>query len=190
MGVKVMKELNPMLAVIAVVVSTFTGSATAVLFDFDELPWAGGPAVIENYMEEVYGSDITVTHGIVGNGILNGPLGPDHYIQAGPSWGTHWLSFGFNEVPITAVSFDWATEIDAFHAFADHTLFFSRQCGAWSSGNSGTIYFQSPVTTLKFTDSCLGEIEVDNLIVTPVPEPATVFLLGLGGLALLYKRRK
>ena len=204
-----MEKVNLMLAVVAVVVSVFASNANAVLFDFDGAPYLGGLPVgslagaVEDYMEQIYGSDITVEagnpiSGIVGNGLFNGPLGldeagndDDHYIQAGPSCDSHWFSFSFNEVPIIAVSFDWGARIDAFHAYADGEMVFSSVAwDFWTSGNSGTIYFDSPVTVLKFTDSFIGEIEVDNLCVTSIPEPATVCLLGLSGLILLGKRKR
>lgn len=171
-----------------------------VKFDFDGAPYRGGAAEIEAYMEGLYPSyDITVVGGIVGNGCFGGPLGQDegkdhdHYIQAGPSCGTYWFSFSFG-IPITSVSFDWGVRFNAFHAFADDVEIFSSDGWKfWTWGNSGIINLlevnPNGVTTLRFSDSFLGEIEVDNLVVTPTPEPATVALLGLGGLVLVRKRR-
>ncbi len=180
------------LVVVAMLLVYGTASATPVMFDFDDvgLPYISGAAKIEAYMEKLYGSDITVTGGIVGNGIIPGPLGDDHYLQAGPAFGTTWFSFSFNEVPIIAASFDWAVELNSFHAYADGEEFFSRGWGIWSSGNTGTIHFGSPVTTLRFSDSNIWEIEVDNLVITPVPEPATAFLLGAGAALMALTSRK
>lgn len=183
------------LASLLVAALLFVQNAAAVpvevKFDFDDdgLPYLGLPAEIETYMEGLYGSDITVNGGIVGNGLFNGPLGPDHYIQAGPTCGTSCFSFSFNSEPITSASFEWAAVFSKFHAYADDAEIFNQGWSCWNSGSSGTIYFDSPVTTLEFTGSCLGEIEVDNLIVSPAPEPATIVLLLLGGLLLRrYKK--
>jgi hypothetical protein len=75
---------------------------------------------------------------------------------------------------------------DAFHAYADGVEFFSDLTGVgignWKSGTTATYSFLTPVTTLKFTDSGRGEVEVDTLVVAPapVPEPGTLLLLGFG----------
>jgi len=206
-----MKKFNLMLAIVALALFTFANNARAVLFDFDGAPYLGGLPVgslagaVEDYMEQIYGSAVTIDGdnlfaGIVGNGCFNGPLGQDegkpfdHYIQAGPSLGIHWVSFTFEEVPISSVSFDWGIALNAFHAYADGVeIFSSPGWRFWSRGSSGTIHFDSPVTTLRFSDSWIGEIEVDNLIVSPVshsPEPATIVLLGLGSLILLRRKRR
>ena len=179
------------------VVRDAVATTQEVTFDFDGAPYMGGAVEIEAYMEDIYGSDITVTGGIVGNGFFNGPLHDypgDHYIQAGPGLGTYEFSFLFIDEPIISVSFDWAVRLNAFHAYADDDVepFFSSP-GGWDfwTSDSFEISFGSPVSTLRFTDSHIGEIEVDNLVVTTsVPEPATISLFGLGitALALLRKR--
>lgn len=193
-----MKNTTHILLLAIIALAVFSGNAMAALvkFDFNALPYLGGPTVIENYMENIYGSDITVTHGIVGDGVIPGVLGPDHYIQTFPLLGSRWFSFSFNEVPITSVSFDWDIEASAFYAYADDAEIFRHKFGLWSSGTTETFLFDTPVTTLKFRGSRIGlEIQIDNLTVTPlnavepIPEPATVAMLGLGALVLLRKRK-
>ena len=56
-----------------------------------------------------------------------------------------------------------------------------------------TLYcFDDAIRSLRFMDnSPLGEVaEMDNLMITGVPEPSTIILLGFGGLALIKNRRK
>lgn len=183
-----MKKLLVFLCAMSLVFGV-AGTASAVLFDFDALNAGNGASAIEVYMEGVYGSDITVTNARVGDGWIPEPLGPDPYIyDAG--FGEHWFEISFNDVPITSVSFDWGLEVDAFHAYADGIEFFTQNYKLWTSGTSGLITFALPVTTLLFTNSLFGEIEVDNLNVTPVPEPATMLLLGTGLIGLAGLGRK
>lgn len=155
-------------------------AAGVVVFDFEDAPCYGRAAEIETYMEDIYGSDITVTGARVETWFFSGPLGDDKYIYASPWLGKSCLSISFNDVPITSVSFDLGMIFSPFYAFAEDEEILSEGWHCWASDNSGTIYFDSPVTTLQFRDSCIGIIELDNLVVTPVPEPATFLLLGLG----------
>lgn len=194
-----LRRTNLTVAIVTVVLCAFIGKATAdiVCFDFDELSSYSDPAAIEAYMESVYGSDIKVKHAIVDDDA--GLLGPDSFIQNKHSSGKQWFSISFKELPITAVSFDWAVEEDTFQALASFVSdddgdeefidIFSENWKWRGSGNSGTIYFDSPVKTLKFNGSLGGKIQIDNLCVSHLPEPATVCLLGLGGLVFLRKRK-
>ncbi len=197
--VRSMKKLGFLTSLLVAVLLVQNACAASVLFDFDDddLPWWSGAAAIENYMEGLYGSDITVVGGRVGNGIIPGPLHDfpgDHYIQTELGCGPHSFSLSFNELPVVAVSFDWGVRMGSFHAYADddeEEFFSSEGWDWWASGSSGTIFFETPVTTLKFTGSCfLGEIEIDNLVVTRVPEPATILLLGIGGVLLTVTRKR
>lgn len=158
--------------------------ATPVLFDFEDAPLFGNAPRIEHYMEDVYASDITVVGGRVAGHIIpkfiSASLGDNHFVQNLPCWRKSSFSFSFNDKPITSVSFDWAATLSSFHAYADGVEFFSTRWHCWESGNSGTIFFNSPITTLNFRNSCFGQIQLDNLMITPVPEPATLLLLGLG----------
>lgn len=194
-----MKKLGFLTSLLIAALLVQNASAVAVLFDFDDdnLPWWSGAAAIESYMEGVSGSDITVVGGRVGNGIIPGPLHDypgDHYIQTGLACGQHWFSLSFNELPIIAVSFDWGVRMGTFRAYADddEEPFFSNEGWHWwTSGSSGTISFESPVNSLKFTGSCfLGEVEIDNLVVSHTPEPATISLLGIGGALLTLTRKR
>ena len=175
---------------VSVLLFVDSAAATIVLFDFEDVPYCSDAGVIETYMEDIYGSDITVTGARAKTCFLSGPLGDDKYIYASPWLGESCLSISFNEEPISSVSFDLGMIISSFTAFADGQEILTESLHCWSSDNSGTIYFDSPVTTLQFTDSCIGIIELDNLMVTPVPEPVTLLLLGLGGLFLRKKKRK
>lgn len=176
---------NGVWIILAVSVLLFAGNAKAtIVFDFEDVPNYSGPEVIETYMEGIYGSDITVTDARAKTHFFSGPLGNDKYIFSSPWLGRSRLSISFDEVPIISVSFDLGMIISSFSAFADGEEFFSEGWHCWYSDNSGTIHFDSPVTTLEFKDSCLGVVELDNLTVTPVPEPAGLLLLGLGCLVL------
>jgi hypothetical protein len=166
--------------------------ATTVLFNFNSAPSPGGVSAIETYMEGIYGSDITVS-GSTAVQIVEKSAG-ERCIRS-PMLATN-VSFSFNNVSITSVSFDWSARlipeapplIVHYNVYADDVMFFGNEYG---SGNSGTIFFATPVKTLRFSFGGFGNAnaEIDNLTVTPVPEPATAALLALGALITFAKRK-
>lgn len=168
---------------------TAAGNVRAALFDFDALPYLAGPAAIENYMEGIYASDITVVNAIVGNGVIPGPLGPDHYLQSNLSLGVDWFEIHFIEVPITSVSFNWGATLNQFVAEANGTVILDTSYMGYSSGDFSTD-FQDPVTVLRFHDHFIGEVEIDDLEVTSIPIPGTVWLLGSCVLGFIAMRRR
>lgn len=177
-------------------------SAMPVWFDFEDVQDPGDAEQIEAYMENIYGSDITVADCILGDGITACGCGLDLYLQ--PADPTQSFSISFEQVPITAVSFDYIAAPGTLLLYADGVEVFI-QAYACDAGNSGNIHFDTPVTTLTF-DSSFSVPVIDNLIVNNLletyqvrdnygetaphaPEPATVLLLGIGG-AILLKTRK
>jgi len=163
-------------------------------FNFNSAPYPGGAGDIETYMEDVYGSDITVSGSMIKT-IEKG--GGERCVGSSVSLlGTEFF-FSFDSVPITSVSFDWSAQPTIgtpfgvnYYVYADNVMFFSRECPSWESGSSGTTIFEAPVTTLRFSFAGYGNAEVDNLAVVSVPEPTTILLLGTGGLMALGRRRK
>ena len=188
------------------------GTAKALIsFDFNSPNlnlFPGQAANIEEYMEGLYPSNITVRHAIVGDGIPHGPLHDeglgDFYIQNAPGV-VNWFSITF-DIPITYAEFDWGMISDEFNAYfstsssdifnssdpagSGFTLFFHEN---FTLSNKGTTSktFGAPVYTLAFRDSLAGEIEIDNLKVKTVPEPCTLILVVSGLIGLVgYGRFK
>lgn len=102
--------------------------------------------------------------------------------------GEDWFEIAFNDVPIIAASFGWGSTVNNFVARADGVEIFNSGYVAYSSGTF-SIEFDAPVQTLRFHDSGLGEVEIDNLDVTAVPIPGAALLLG-SGILLLGLRKK
>jgi hypothetical protein len=60
--------------------------------------------------------------------------------------------------------------------------------GFGAMGDIVQITFQ--VTPLGISDFSAGFTGLSNITMTPIPEPATVALLGIGGMAALIRRKK
>ena len=57
-----------------------------------------------------------------------------------------------------------------------------------AAGQAATIWFE--ISSPNTGETAFSTMGVDNIVITEVPEPATMSLLGLGGLALIRRRRK
>ena len=176
------------------------GIADIVTFNFDALDPGAGATSIGNYMTGIYGAPVTVSAigapEAEGLGLLWNYIG-DRYIESEPGGlGNplpHVIDITFS-TPITSVSFDWGSQLDAFNAYADGTLFFNHSVTGLfgETDHLDTWAFAAPVTNLRFTDSGTGEVGIDNLVVdkaAAVPEPSALILLGCGLIGIGVFRR-
>jgi len=192
--VKEMKKIFALLCAITLVL-TVAGTANAILFDFEDLDPGAGATEVSTYMTDIMNSygfagSVFATAPEVANGIA--PLGTDNFIQNMAPSEVHEFSFYF-EHPLSSVSFDWGVESDPFVFTADGVEVFSEPYHLWESDNIEIVfadYGLGPVSLLGFHDGYGGEIAMDNLEVTPTPEPATLLLLGSGLMSFAGVGRK
>jgi hypothetical protein len=93
---------------------------------------------------------------------------------------------GWMEITVDASDgVPWGAALDSFAALT-HVSF--QLWSGWSddSGASGNYKVNTDGETVWPTGPLAGSVDLDNIYYTP--EPATIALLGLGGLALLRKR--
>ena len=108
-----------------------------------------------------------------------------------------WNTFSF-DFDVVEASFLYGGNIGSFIVEAldidDNLLdsFYQADTMDASIGETTLYCFDNAIRSLRFMDnSPIGEVaEMDNLVITGVPEPSTIILLGLGGLALIKNRRK
>lgn len=72
---------------------------------------------------------------------------------------------------------------------------YTYDTGAWSysgpgGSGSGTGTSNLALSTLDIRNNFGGDINVDNIVVSIVPEPASAVMFGLGGVLMIFRRRR
>ena len=201
------------LLLLVVCVFAFVGTAHAMttLFTFENV---GSTANLGTYMTNLFGQTVNPDGAIW---YENSALFNSDVLYA-PAAGSMFLDFdtanaSASTFEITSTSFTWGvydatTGIDFGMDVYDDAItgwrnnVFTRDNADYTIGSSGNINFNSAwqVTQLRFHDSGLYDVGVDNLSIvdnrpqpgqgSPVPEPASMMLLGMGILGLVGLKRK
>jgi hypothetical protein len=193
------------------------------MFDFNSLDsWIHsnwGEDTIENYMESIYGSEITLRSGArtlknkpesvgppmyLGNSdlMVMHPTPKDTYLINRWDDGYDRITVEFLEDPVWAIEFDWQIfpvtqgKADLTVKADGVTVFYFNNSANLQNGAMGheSITFSSPVRKLEFIDWRTAPIGIDNLFVSrqqiaPEPSASALFLLGGAGLAFARRRR-
>ncbi len=186
------------MAVLLAVTAWGEARAELVTFDFNSLGLFARDSAVSDYMTDVYGSTIT-TDGVRASNDRSDPGGDTNMFIA-----TSFQIFDrgdfiilFEELPIIGAQFEGhiidATIGDDFSFIAyngdTEILSFSRNDGV-EIFDSGWIEFSEPVNRIVVSDSGRKDVGIDDFVVQPVPEPATVLLFVVGASAFLCRRRR
>lgn len=186
-----------MLCVTSLMVATSAATAQTVTFDFDALGRFDGSRNISTYMTDLYGTSITVDGA---RAATDANDAADRFIATS----LQLLNRGdfeilFDETPIVGLQFEGyvldATPGDDFtlRAFNDDSLLLMVEVVARDNGEEvfQTEWFALPAAANRLVVSDTGrkDVGIDNLVVQPVPEPATVALMLVGAGAVYLRRR-
>ncbi len=211
-----MARISKLLAIATGVSLTASSALAGVVFDFNG---QAGSFNLSPYMTGVYGSQVTQTGGFGDNNTIINPNpgviwngNPTDYLRLGnpltPPFDKD-FEISFDQVPITGLQvrgyvFDESRGPVDFQIFAYDSTYGNRENPNPSAlvlhqvyntlGNGveipvGPFVFSRNVSLIVISDMGRFDVGIDDLDVTPVPEPAAGALL-LAGLGLAAFRRR
>jgi len=178
-------------------VAASAATAQTVSFDFDALGRFDGSRNISDYMTDLYGTSITVAGA---RATTDATDATDRFIATSLQlFNRGDFEILFDEMPIVGLQFEGyvldATPGDDFtlRAFNDDTLLLIVEVVARDNGEEvfQTEWFDLPsaANRLVVSDTGRKDVGLDDLIVQPVPEPATLALMLIGTGAIFLRRR-
>jgi hypothetical protein len=201
-----MKKLYIFLFAALILFSTFgIAAANTYFFNFEDGTYHYGPlSGLESYMEGIFGSDVDVQGAYWwGNSLV---YDSDILYTKNAS-----AVLDFDPLPsdassfrIQSVSFKWlvldATNgidfgLDVFDDVSENWIdnfFHVNYTGNFAYGETGTITFNNAleITRLRIHDCGILDVGMDNLALSTVPIPGTLWIFGAGIVGLVGIRRK
>jgi len=193
---------------LSALLAVWAGSAQAILVNFDDVPGSGIQPIAGNrYI------DVSVLFSTTGAGMF--VFGPATYTNTPPNYG-YASTYSSGEAANAPVIIDFVLKGTTTPGLTDICIFYvtdvpEEETGTWTAvayglgggvldSKSGTgsnvpVVFSGPtkqIARVIFTPSDDFEA-IDTLShcdVVPVPEPASLSVLGLGALGLIFRRRR